>query len=32
MAKIKINWIQIGLEVVRMILAALAGGAAATSM
>lgn len=32
MAKIKINWFQIGLEVVRMILAALAGSAAATSM
>lgn len=31
MAKVKINWLELGLEIVRVIIAALAGGAAAAS-
>lgn len=31
MAKVKVNWLELALEVVRVIVAALAGGAAAAS-
>lgn len=27
--KVKVNWLQLGVEIIRLILAALAGGAAA---
>lgn len=30
--KIKVNWVQLGLEIVRLILAAIAGGAGAELM
>lgn len=32
MRKVKVNWLQVGLEIVRMILAALAGGAAGSNL
>lgn len=30
--KVKINWVQLGVEIIRLILAAIAGGAAATTI
>lgn len=30
--KVKVNWLQLGVEIIRLILAALAGGAAASTM
>lgn len=30
--KIKVNWLQLGAEIIRLILAAIAGGAGATMM
>lgn len=30
--KVKVNWLQLGVEIIRLILAALAGGAAGGAM
>lgn len=30
--KVKVNWLQLGVEIIRLILAALAGGAAAGTL
>lgn len=30
--KVKVNWLQLGVEIVRLILAALAGGAAGANI